>query len=141
MIKPIREIRDREGNLHFRRWRLLNTPYFDVNLHHILKSDRDPHVHSHPWRWATLVLKGGYVSQVLTKDNKKVYDRLTMFSFRKGMPSTFHRLRLTKPVWTLFFTGKKRWPWGYWVDNDFIKHEEYRERKNSGLLNKETLSG
>ena len=39
----VREIVSREGNVHFRRYRLLWTPRGAVYVHHILVSDQDKH--------------------------------------------------------------------------------------------------
>lgn len=41
------------------RWRL-STPLGSLRVHHWLGSDDDRALHDHPWRFVTLVLKGGY---------------------------------------------------------------------------------
>src|SRR5271157_1654536 len=56
----IKEIISQKGQVHFRRYRLLSTPWFNVYLHQILKSDEDRHFHDHPWSFFSFLLKGSY---------------------------------------------------------------------------------
>lgn len=59
-MKPVKEIRSKDGELHFQRWALFDNRWFGIYLHHILKADEDKHPHSHPWSFVAVILKGGY---------------------------------------------------------------------------------
>ncbi len=39
----VKEIKSKAGELHFRRWRLLQLPFFAIYIHGIYKSDEDLH--------------------------------------------------------------------------------------------------
>lgn len=44
----VKEIISKEGEVHFRRYRLLATPWFNIYIHNIRRSDEDIHMHDHP---------------------------------------------------------------------------------------------
>lgn len=45
--------------VYMRRW-ILHTPFGDLRLHHILRSDHDRDLHDHPFDFWTFLLTGGY---------------------------------------------------------------------------------
>ncbi len=63
MFKLIKEIRSKEGILHFKRWEIFSSTKFNfsIYLHGIYKADQDLHLHNHPWNIATLILWGSYI--------------------------------------------------------------------------------
>jgi hypothetical protein len=126
----VKEIRSQAGELVFRRWRLLSTPWFSVYVHALYESDRDEHMHDHPWDFMSIILKGGYLENTLYR--VKRYGR---FDVIRHKAEDFHQLRLLhKPTWTLVITGPARRAWGYLVKGRFVGHEEYRKMKNRGEL-------
>lgn len=60
----VKEIKSRYGHVHFRRYRLLSTPWFSIYIHHILKSDEDKDPHDHPFNFSSLILSGAYQEMV-----------------------------------------------------------------------------
>ena len=63
-----KEIISKDGVVHFRRYRLLSTPWFNIYIHNILRSDEDAHFHDHPWGFFSFILnctKGGYTRILL----------------------------------------------------------------------------
>jgi hypothetical protein len=131
----VKEIRSKAGNLHFRRWRLLYTPWFAVYIHGIYRSDEDLHPHSHPWNFLSLILRGGYWEDVWSSDGKMISPlpgHLRMPGFFVGHTRrTYHTVILRKdPAYTLVFTFGRKRPWGYLVDNGFVEESEYRRLKN-----------
>ena len=103
---------DRDPNtIYMERWYLL-PPNGSIGLfvHKIYLSDI-PFAHDHPWDWATLILKGGYIEQ--TADGKKTWYGPGSFRFRKG--EFEHRLELPegKTCWSLFFHFKPRKMWKF----------------------------
>ncbi len=72
MFKLIKEIKSKEGVLHFRRWNILTVSNrfinFSIYLHGIYKEDQDPHLHNHPWNIATIILWGSYIEELDADD-------------------------------------------------------------------------
>lgn len=127
-MKLIKEIRSKEGTLHFKRWRVLTTPWFDINIHGIYKEDQDKYLHNHPWKIWTMVLKGGYYEELHTGKH-----RLRTFGHMAYCKtSDFHKIsKMHKsPVYTLAIMGKRcNDEWGYMVDGRFIDHKTFRKNK------------
>lgn len=94
---------------------------FNVFLHKFLKGDPDD-LHDHPWPYATLILKGGY------------WETTPQGTFWRGpghcrisSASSYHRIELKPGVacWSLFVPGPHRKEWGFDVDGQWIKHDDY----------------
>lgn len=49
-----------------------------IRVHQILRSDNDRHLHDHPWPFATLILRGGYVEilQQHVLNRSELFDRI-----------------------------------------------------------------
>lgn len=134
-MKLIKEIRSKEGELHFKRWRLLKTPWFSICIHGIYMKDLDLHLHNHPWNICTMVLSGGYVEVLWDeKKGRQAYKYRGRFNIGYRNSNQFHKIgRLIKaPTYTLAILGKRRdYPWGYLVEGHFMDHETYRANKNT----------
>ena len=139
----VKEIVSKEGVIHFRRYRLLSTPWFNLYIHNILHSDEDVHPHDHPWHFISLILWGGYIERWMSAyENYRFWmgrplrtDKHTMGSVIFHNAKDFHQITLLKPsVWTLVFTWGKRKSWGYQTRSGWIDHQTYRQLKNEGKL-------
>jgi hypothetical protein len=132
IFKLIKEIKSKDGVLHFRRWRVLSTPWFKICLHAIYKADDDKHLHNHPWNFIGVVLKGAYTERM---PGSKLIPRLPGM-FAKRTRNQFHKVEdLHSPVvYTLNFMWGFKDEWGYMVNGHFVDHEEYRKRKNNGQI-------
>lgn len=133
----IREIKSKTGELHFRRWRILATPWFSIFVHGIYKHDEDQHMHDHPWNFYSLILKGAYSEKFKSKDGSKQEDSVRVAltgAYRKA--EDYHKITHlhSKAVYTLVFAGKRRREWGYDVNGKWMENGEYRTRKNAGTL-------
>lgn len=130
-MKLVKEIKSKAGVIHFQRYHLFSTPWFHCYLHKIYQPDQDLHLHSHPWRFWGIILKGGYVEK--TAQGLKTRK---VGSWGGGNEKYFHKIdSLLSPCSiSLFFTGRKTYPWGYHTAEGFIDHESYRELKNQGKL-------
>lgn len=135
----VKEIRSKEGELHFLRYRLFSCPWLRLYIHKICMSDEDAHLHTHPWNFISFILKGGYLQRVMAKPNdlfEHVIQRATQFSFVHMNRYEGHQLILVKPTWTFVIAYGSHGPWGYLTKDGFIDHKRYRELKNSGHLPK-----
>lgn len=128
----VKEIRSKTGDLHFRRYRILWTPWFAIYIHNILKSDEDKHLHDHPWNILIFILKGGYVEMM--KDSCCERPPGSLF-FHKS--TVVHKIKtLYGPTWSFVMTFGKNRLWGYDTEIGWIDHIKYRELKNQGQLPK-----
>lgn len=124
-----------DGSLYMGRWWLFN-PYdserhetrwswcpISVRVHHIVRPDRDRHLHDHPWNFRTVVLRGHYVEE---RENRCYFVRGagTTASLQFG---SFHRIAQVSPggVWTLFITGRYRGTWGFKVQAQKVPYRDY----------------
>lgn len=152
----VKEIKDQQGNLHFKRWALLETPWFSFYIHYIANADKDKHPHSHPWNFRTFVIKGGYLEAFYKNKgsqlNPKVFegryhvlshlgqlfgywsDIISRMTYRNK--DDYHKIvkLYDGPTWTFVWTGKRYPTWGYLVDGEHIESSTYREMKHKGEL-------
>jgi len=128
-MRLIKEIRSKEGELHFRRWRLLKTPWFEIYVHGIYMEDLDEHLHNHPWKIWTMIIWGGYFEELHTGRH-----RLRTFGYMSYVKiSDFHKIKKMHkvPTYSLAIVGKRTSSdWGYMVNGRFVDHLTYRENKN-----------
>ena len=105
-------------------------------VHHILRSDDARAFHDHPWRYLTVVLRGGYTEVRPVFDRSGLYAGETRRWYGPGSvmlrgAKTWHRLELApgRTAWTLFVTGRKRQTWGFLVHpRAKIESREYEHR-------------
>lgn len=101
------------------RYRIAQSPYGGLYVHHLLCADADRDCHNHPWWFCTLVLRGGY--KALVHDLSQ--SRLEVNEHRRGTLHfmwlyKFHKIISVKPdTWTLLFVSKKKQPWGFLVSD------------------------
>lgn len=130
----------------FRRWRVVETPYCAVYVHHLVKSDSQTRgYHDHPWSFISLRLKGNYTHECLAighapEQDREFTVRHRVFSMvRKG---DFHRVRVDDEIngcWTLVLRGRRHNDWGFRLPGgEFISHESkeaelplYRKREKA----------
>ncbi len=132
----VKEIKSKEGIVHFRRWRFFSSPWFRIYLHKICRSDLDKHLHTHPWNFISLILNGGYTQKLWGDYTQIEYQTVKRFDTVKMGRYDGHHITLTKcPTWTLVFAYGKYKEWGYLTKRGFINNIDYRSLKNSGELN------
>lgn len=143
MFKLIREIKSKAGELHFRRWRILETPLFNIYVHRLYKSDSDLDPHNHPWWFFSFILRGSYLERWFNDAERKAGSVLRRtFSLGVCNRHTFHHITLKSPdVLSLVITGpRSKEVWGYWCkirnklsfnygEQGFLDNDEYRNQK------------
>lgn len=60
IVKKAKEAPYEHLGTYMKRYWFIVTPWFKMRVHEILRSDREFHLHSHPWTFITLILFGGY---------------------------------------------------------------------------------
>ena len=93
----------------------------NIFLHKIFRSDADDYLHDHMWNWASFILWGSYEETFI--DGSRDYCK--WLSFRRDKAETFHKLILTKPVWTMFFHAKPKQEWGFLVKGKKVFWREH----------------
>lgn len=134
----VKEIVSKRGDVHFRRYRLLQLPWFAIYIHQICRSDEDTEMHDHPWDFASVILEGSYREAARFPPH---YETVRYQQFYSGdviehKAEDVHKITLvSKEVWTLVFTSGRDRYWGYrFADGSWIGHKEYRQLKNEGKL-------
>ena len=106
-------------------------------IHKLINSDYQ-HTHDYPWRWGRFILKGQFIelvrneSDTTIKVNKvKCFQILPLNSSRRA---NAHKIVNNKYVWMLFWHGKYKHHWGFWINNKKIYWREYKQllKKNQG---------
>lgn len=143
----VKEIVSKEGEVHFRRYRLLALPWLRIYIHQILISDYDAHFHDHPWHFISYILKGSY-HEKCTEYPNHIFEFSSVYSSEPAMSGlkprriikhhaqdTHQITILTPEVWTCVITwGRPRY-WGYRLQGgEWVGHKEYRQLKNEGKL-------
>jgi hypothetical protein len=100
---------------YMRRWWLIpRNRWFNIYLHHFLRSDDDRALHDHPWWNLSVLLDGRYVEHTISAGgiNRKVVRHAGDWKFR--VAGSAHRIELDNgPCWTLFITGPRLREWGF----------------------------
>lgn len=132
MFKLVKEIRSKQGELHFKRWRIWSTKWFNIYLHFINKADEDKHLHDHPWSFWSIILKGAYI-ELLGEEgqytpSRQIYRGWLNMSYRtKKVPHMIGAV--VKPTYSLVITGPGSREWGYTTEDGWKNHSQYREEK------------
>lgn len=130
----------RENRPYLNRWYIIpRNRFFNIYLHHFIKSDYDKFLHDHPWWNLSILLTGDYL-EWLPKcfENKYFFDyNLKTIHRKKGSivlrsGKCAHKIELfkdlkgkDKPVWTLFLTGPKYREWGFFTKSAWIHWEGF----------------
>lgn len=136
----VKEIISKTGAVHFRRYRLLQTPWFAVYIHQICRSDEDLHPHDHPWNFTSVILEGSYEEKSWYPPffNEMQFKTYYTGDVIQHQAEDAHKIRLkSTEVWTLVFTSGRDRYWGYQTEAGWIGHKEYRQLKNEGKLRNE----
>jgi hypothetical protein len=130
LFKQVKEIRSKTGELYFRRYAIFEIENFaSLYIHTIYKADKDQHLHTHPWNFFGIILKGSYIE--LT-DRGFVLKKPGSISIAGR--SYCHKIEtiVDGPVNSLFFVWGKYKPWFYSLGK--IESTEYRKLKNENNL-------
>jgi hypothetical protein len=128
------------------RLRLVQTPWFGICIHRINTPDNArPIPHTHPWWFASFILRGGYTECFERRD--RTGRLLRHWPRRSRRAGRAHVVRASdahtithlhrSPTWTLVLVGRRRPEpsWGYWDRDSFTPWDEhpYAERFAAAL--------
>ena len=118
------------GNPMLERWRLIQTPLFGLYVHFIYREDLDRVCHDHPWRFWSLILRGGYSEELHQRPGDGEF---VLRQRRRGRAHRFplhhaHRITAVSPrTVTLVLVGRKVRSWGFFEGSTWI---DYRDALN-----------
>lgn len=127
---------------YMERYWLFRTPLLSCRLHVILASDDDRALHDHPWSYATVILRGGYVEVRPVSPEAQMQGRFDLTNrewiapgrvlFRRA--ESPHRLEVPRgqTCLTLFLTGPRRRTWGFQTPRGWVDHHEYERAIAAG---------
>lgn len=137
-FQKVKTIKSKTGNVHFERWAIFETKYLSLYIHKIHKEDKDLHLHSHPWNFASIILKGSYIEEKLSIDlfgeeQPPILNTKKFLTISVMDRDDFHKIKsiVNGPVWSLFLTWGEHKNWYYWVNYVRIESDNYREIKNT----------
>lgn len=138
-----------DGTPYLKRWRIFQCPAFGFYLHHIVTVDQRD-LHDHPYPFASLILKGGYVeayaestgtvlTSFLNQPDAAVLTQIgSVVEYRQHNPGTFnvihersaHRIlsHHDGDTWSLMFVGPRVQKWGFWTKEGFVPWDEYEDK-------------
>lgn len=113
------------------RWFVIpKNRFFNIYLHHFLRSDDDRALHDHPWWNLSILLRGQYREHT---QNRVKLRRAGYMVLRRA--TCAHRIELIDgPVWTLFLTGPKIRSWGFHCPHGWRHWREFTDPKDVGAV-------
>ena len=157
---PYKHIHGLNGERYMGRWWLVQrgtraarwlerlTGFTCIRVHNIRQQDHDRDLHSHPFAYRTIILRGAYCEEYAwreTPDNRR--SRLfTAGQTNATGDGAIHRIshvyssgRPYTYAWTLFFMGEKQPAWGFYTDHGYVDSDTYLAR--AGYVDKGKHNG
>lgn len=142
MRAPDFTVGDKADPYLHRWWIIPRNRWFNVYLHHFLRSDDPRALHDHRYINFSILLRGEYTEVLPALPQDPGYcARYGLFirKVRKApclvarLPSTPHRIELHKgPVWTLFITLPRVRRWGFWCSRRWVDADIFTDPTTGG---------
>jgi hypothetical protein len=125
-------------DVYMQRWWVIpRNRFFNIYLHHFLRSDDDRALHDHPWWNVSILLQGRYTEHTIAPGgvNHRAEYAAGDVKFRRATYA--HRIELTAgPCWSLFITGPTIREWGFHCPAGWRPWREFVDTNNSGNIGK-----
>jgi len=115
-----------DGEEYLRRYFIFEHEKFRIYLHKISRSDADPCMHDHPWRFVSIILRGGYLEHTPKGSFRRKVGRIIYHPI-----PWLHRLELVKPAWTILIGGSVKRMWGFMTPTGWEPFEEYNRKRQA----------
>lgn len=117
------EIPCSDDRVYLTRWRIVQTPWMALYLHRFTAPDPSWDLHDHPWRFVSVVVRGGYVEERLSLFRGSTYRRRVRWWNGMRTHDAHAVVELLRyPTWTLVLTGARRRQWGFLdVESDSVR--------------------
>lgn len=123
---------------YLRRWYVIpRNRWFNIYLHHFLRSDDDRALHDHPWVNCSVLLQGEYTEVLPTRGGTTTSRVLKAGALAFRGPRDAHRVHLHAGfAWTLFITGPRVRDWGFWCPSGWRHWEDFTAGQRGELTGK-----
>jgi hypothetical protein len=100
---------------YLRRWWIIpRNRFFNIYLHHFIRSDDDRALHDHPWWNASLLIVGEYTEHTIAAGGVSSHIVYRAGDIKLRGAKSAHRVELhAGPCWTIFITGPRLREWGF----------------------------
>ena len=120
-----------------RWWVIPRNRFFNVYLHHFMRSDDDRALHDHPWVNASWLIGGTYTEHTIDAGgiHRRAIREAGDFVFRRSGKFA-HRVELHNgPCWTLFFTGPVYRRWGFHCpERGWVYYRDFVDERDHGAI-------
>jgi hypothetical protein len=121
--------------VYLRRWWVIpRNRWFNIYLHHFLRSDDDRALHDHMYVNLSYILEGFYIEHTIAQGGVNYEQCFKVGSLRLRWPSTAHRIEVHQPCWTLFITGPRVREWGFHCPKGWRHWKEFVDDRDSGQI-------
>ena len=121
-------------NPYMHRWWLIpRNRFFNIYLHHFMRSDDDRALHDHPWWNLSVLLTGRYCEHTIDAGgiNIRTFRNAGDFKFRGA--GAAHRIELYDGFcWTLFVTGPRLREWGFHCPKGWVHWRDFTNPGDGG---------
>ncbi|WP_205836086.1 hypothetical protein [Methylobacterium brachiatum] len=123
-----------EADPYMRRWWVIpRNRWFNVYLHHFMRSDDDRALHDHPWWNVSFLLQGQYAEHTISAGGINVFTTRKAGEVKARWATHAHRIELTHgPCWTLFITGPRLRTWGFHCPRGWVPWKEFTNPADGG---------
>lgn len=120
---------------YMRRWWIIpRNKFFNVYLHHFLRSDDDTALHDHPSWNISILLQGEYTEHTIAAGGVHYATVYKAGQCKFRFARMAHRIELHNgPCWSLFVNGAKLRTWGFHCAKGWRSWEKY-SGKNYGTI-------
>lgn len=118
-----------------RWWVIPRNRWFNIYLHHFLRSDDDRALHDHPWINVSFLLSGTYTEHTIAAGGVNHSGTYSTSALRFRRAKTAHRIELTHgPCWTLFVTGPVVRQWGFHCRLGWVPWPQFVDGRDRGAI-------
>lgn len=119
---------------YLKRWWIVpRNRFFNIYLHHFLRSDDDRALHDHPWWNVSLLLDGAYVEHTIAAGGVKHAIRYAEGDLKFRSAKAAHRVEITEgPSWSLFITGPTIRDWGFHCPAGWRRWQDFVSSRDAG---------
>jgi hypothetical protein len=105
----------------------------------LIRLEKAQHLHDYPWRWGRFILKGQFIETSRKENSSKVAKeeiaRFHLTPYSSSRLAHSQALITQEPVWMLFWHGKYKHHWGFWINNEKVYWKEYfKQFKHKGTF-------
>lgn len=124
------------GDTYMRRWFAIpRNRFFNIYLHHFLRSDDDRALHDHPWWNMSILLLGKYTEHTIGAGGVHHHVEYVSGAVKLRSAKYAHRVELTDgPCWSLFLTGPNIRSWGFHCPNGWRHWKDFVDSGDSGNI-------